>query len=52
MKDLLLAIRQNAESTLAEINDEASLEEVRVRYLGKKGECDEKISCYRLRSEN
>ena len=38
MKDLLLAIRQNAESTLAEINDEASLEEVRVRYLGKKGE--------------
>ena len=38
MKELLLAIRQKAEDELAATCDEASLEEARVRYLGKKGE--------------
>jgi len=38
MKELLLAIRQKAQDELAATCDEASLEEARVRYLGKKGE--------------
>ncbi|MBR6769030.1 MAG: phenylalanine--tRNA ligase subunit alpha [Clostridia bacterium] len=38
MKELLLAIRQKAEAELAATCDEATLEEARVRYLGKKGE--------------
>ncbi len=38
MKDLLLAIRAKADAELADIRDEAALEDARVRYLGKKGE--------------
>ncbi len=38
MKELLLAIRAKADAELLEVTDEAALEELRVRYLGKKGE--------------
>lgn len=38
MKELLLAIRAKADAELAAVTDEAALEELRVRYLGKKGE--------------
>ncbi len=38
MKELLLAISAKAEAELDGITDEATLEEARVRYLGKKGE--------------
>ena len=38
MKELLEQIRQKARQELAEAEDSKGLEELRVRYLGKKGE--------------
>lgn len=38
MKEQLLALREEAEELLSEATDSESLEELRVRYFGKKGE--------------
>ncbi|ASW42630.1 phenylalanine--tRNA ligase subunit alpha [Clostridium isatidis] len=38
MQEKLMEIKENALKSLAEVNDSSSLDEIRVKYLGKKGE--------------